>query len=52
MIMKNTFAHRLKSARKMNGLSMQALADMAGISKQMISKYEHAKSLPDSEKLI
>ena len=50
--MNKIFAYRLKTARKMKGFSMQYLADMIGISKNMISKYENGKSIPDSPKLI
>lgn len=50
--MNSIFAYRLKSARILNGLSLTALAEKVGISKQMISKYEKAKSLPDGENLI
>jgi len=50
--MKDIFAKRLKNARIMHGLSMEKLAENAGISKQMISKYEKALSMPDSSVLI
>jgi Zn-dependent peptidase ImmA (M78 family)/DNA-binding XRE family transcriptional regulator len=50
--MKDIFAKRLKSARLVKGYSLQKLADMLNISKQMISKYESGKSLPDSTNLI
>lgn len=50
--MKEIFAKRLKNARTIAGLSMQELALKIGISKQMISKYEKALSLPDSSILI
>jgi len=50
--MKEVFAYRLKSARKMKGFSMQSLADELGVSRNMISKYETGKSLPDSARLI
>ncbi len=50
--MNAVFAQRLKSARLMKGLSMEALAKAVGISKQMISKYEAAKSIPHSKVLI
>ncbi len=50
--MKEIFAYRLKNARKIKGFSMQFLAERLGVSKQMINKYEHAKSMPDSPKLI
>ena len=50
--MKEIFAQRLKNARIMEGLSMEKLAEKADISKQMVSKYEHGLSLPDSSVLI
>jgi transcriptional regulator with XRE-family HTH domain len=48
--MKN-FAERLKSARKMNGYSLQDLADNMAvqISKQALNKYESGVMKPDSE---
>ncbi|MDI1322262.1 MAG: XRE family transcriptional regulator [Algoriphagus sp.] len=47
----NYFAERLKSARLMNGLSLQGLADKINnrITKQSLSKYELGKVIPDSE---
>ncbi len=50
--MKDIFAKRLKNARLMLGLSMEKLAEKTGISRQMISKYEKALSMPDSSVLI
>jgi Zn-dependent peptidase ImmA (M78 family)/DNA-binding XRE family transcriptional regulator len=52
--MKNIFATRLMSARKMAGLSLQDLADSLGneVSKQALSKYEQGKMKPDSKGLI
>ncbi|MBP8777275.1 MAG: ImmA/IrrE family metallo-endopeptidase [Bacteroidaceae bacterium] len=52
--MKQVFAQRLKSARMMKGLSMDALCSQIGniVSKQSISKYENGKMLPDSTVLI
>lgn len=48
--MKN-FPERLKSARLMQGLSLQALADRMGnlVSKQALSKYEQGAMRPDGE---
>lgn len=46
------FSTRLITARKMNGLSMQELAGLAGISKQAISQYEKGEMMPTSESLI
>lgn len=47
----NYFAERLKSARLMNGLSLQGLADKIDnrITKQSLSKYELGQVIPDSE---
>jgi Zn-dependent peptidase ImmA (M78 family)/DNA-binding XRE family transcriptional regulator len=52
--MATSFGQRLKAARLMAGLSMDALvaAMNHGISKQAISKYENNKMLPDSRILI
>lgn len=48
------FGQRLKAARKMAGLSMEALSQATGnlITKQAISKYEKGQMKPDSRKLI
>ncbi|MCP4693660.1 MAG: helix-turn-helix domain-containing protein, partial [Desulfobacterales bacterium] len=48
------FGNRLKSARKMAGLSMGALAEKAGkvVSRQAISKYENGQMNPGSDTLI
>ena len=48
------FSSRLKQARIMQGLSMDALCEKAGnaLSKQSISKYETGKMMPDSKSLI
>ena len=45
------FAERLKSARLMNGLSLQGLADKIEnrVTKQALSKYEQGQVIPDSE---
>lgn len=43
---------RLYRARSANGLSMQALGTAAGISANMIKKYEHNQSMPSSGVLI
>ncbi|SIT17045.1 helix-turn-helix domain-containing protein [Belliella pelovolcani] len=44
-------AERLKSARLMNGLSLQGLADRINnyVTKQALSKYEQGQVVPDSE---
>ena len=43
---------RIQQARKSAGLSLRALADMAGISAMAISKYENNKSTPSSGVLL
>ncbi len=52
-MMNKIFADRLRSARMMNGLSLQALADKIGnrISRQALHKYEKGEAQPDSEML-
>lgn len=48
--MNELFAERFKSARLMNGYSLQDLSDKLGtISKQALHKYEKGEVLPDSE---
>lgn len=50
----NKFGERLNSARKMAGMSMEALAQKAGsiVSKQAISKYEKGQIQPGSQVLL
>lgn len=43
---------RLKRARNASGLSMKALGEAAGVSANMIKKYEHNDSMPSSGVLI
>lgn len=52
--MSSSFGQRLKSARIMAGLSMDALVAKMGhlISKQAVSKYENGIMLPDSRTLL
>ena len=50
-----TFSNRLITARKMAGLSLQALADRlegASISRQALHKYEQNQAYPNSQTLI
>ena len=49
--MNQLFAERMKSARMMNGLSLQDLSDKLGnkITRQALHKYEKGDVLPDSE---
>ena len=46
------FSNRIISARKAKGLSQEALADMIGVSRQAISKWETGEAKPDVDKLI
>jgi len=52
-VMNQLFAERFKSARLLNGLSLQGLADALDnkITKQALHKYEKGLVVPDSEKL-
>lgn len=52
--MKQIFSQRLKSARLMNGLSMDSLCEKINniVSKQSISKYEKGIMMPESTILI
>lgn len=50
--MKEIISQKIKNARTLKGLSQQELADMIGISKQMISKYEKGDSMPTSTNLL
>ena len=50
--MKDIFAYRLKNARLIRGITIKMLTKRLGVSKQMISKYESGKSVPDSPNLI
>ena len=43
---------KLKEARISRGLTKKALADMTGISRQMISNYELGKTNPGSKNLL
>lgn len=50
--MKETFAHRFKTARQASGYAQNAIADKLGVTKQSISKYEKGQMLPDSTILL
>lgn len=53
MKIKGVFAERFKSARLMNGFSLQNLADVLDdkLSRQALHRYEKGEVLPDSEKI-
>ncbi len=50
--MKDIISQKIKNARALKGFSQQELADMIGVSKQMISKYEKGESIPTSSNLL
>ena len=54
LFMENIFGNRLKLARRMAGLSLQALADKMdnAVTKQALNKYELGKMKPDSDGLL
>lgn len=43
---------RIQELRKVKGLSQEQLADVLGVSRQAVSKWESGQSLPEIEKLI
>lgn len=43
---------RIQDLRKSRGISQEQLADMAGVSRQAVSKWESGQSMPDIEKVI
>ena len=45
-----SFADNLMGLRKMHDYSQEELAEMVGVSRQTLSKYETGESLPDIEK--
>ncbi|MGI6161515.1 MAG: helix-turn-helix domain-containing protein [Christensenellales bacterium] len=45
-------ADRILGLRKAKGISQEELADMAGVSRQAVSKWESGQSTPDLEKII
>ncbi len=53
MEIKAVFAERFKSARLMNGFSLQDLADAMGgiLSRQALHRYEKGEVIPDAEKI-
>jgi len=47
-----TIEERIQELRKNKGLSQEQLADVLGVSRQAVSKWESGQSLPEIEKLI
>ena len=50
--MKEIVSQKIRQGRVLNAMSLQELADLIGVSKQMISKYENGTSMPSSKTLI
>lgn len=46
------FSTQLRKIRKENNLSQESLAEVLGVSRQSISKYEQGKAYPEIDKLI
>lgn len=46
------FPNRLQTLRKQHGFSQEQLADLLGISRQAVSKWESGQSLPDIDNLV
>ncbi|WP_079421947.1 helix-turn-helix domain-containing protein [Clostridium oryzae] len=47
-----SFAENIQKLRKKNGLSQENLAEVIGVSRQAVSKWESGQSYPDTDKLI
>ena len=43
---------KIRALRMQNGLSQEQLAEICGVSRQAISKWERGDSLPDTERLM
>lgn len=46
------FSEKLYSLRKSRGLSQEQLAEVLGVSRQSVSKWESGQSVPESDKLV
>lgn len=47
-----TLGERIKEQRKRNGLSQEKLAELAGVSRQAVTKWENGQSAPSTENLF
>ena len=47
-----TLSEKLKMYRTNNGLSQEKVAELVGVSRQAVTKWEVGQSMPSSEKLI
>lgn len=50
--MQMTIADRIQTLRKSKGMSQEELADVAGVSRQAVSKWESEQSTPDLDKVV
>jgi len=46
------FKDKLRKLRKNNNITQEQLADLIGVSRQAVSKWESGLSIPDMEKII
>ena len=47
-----TLGERIKSCRQKAGLSQEKLAELAGVSRQAVTKWEAGQSAPSTENLL
>lgn len=47
-----TIADRIQGLRKSKGISQEQLADVVGVSRQAVSKWESEQTVPDLDKII
>lgn len=45
-------ADRIQNLRKTKGISQEQLADVVGVSRQAVSKWESEQTIPDIEKVV
>ena len=45
-------ADRIQNLRKIKGISQEQLADVVGVSRQAVSKWESEQSIPDLDKVV
>lgn len=50
--MRMNFAEKMQTYRKQRGLSQEGLADLVGVSRQAVSKWESGQSYPEMDKMI
>jgi transcriptional regulator with XRE-family HTH domain len=49
---KETLGRALRTWRKCEGLTLEAVAKKLGISKQLLSAYEHGKKSPSTQRIV